>query len=234
MLGKPMTALQLDALVAGFLRSGRQKTGSARIVTRPRQRPPNALSDCGEALRGVIAFARTDLSLRGTSATLIPCLVLSWRCAVSASFAGHPASCLTKATCYRYEISGKVPRFGGIALIRATLFRAFVLSAALAGALTPVAVPWRRRQSVAGKGNEGAFARTALAAPPKEDAEDIRRSFCAFSRKKRNSKSGSRTPPAISRFSRPIRSVAGRAILGRKCMRATVRLLRVSIRLRPS
>jgi murein L,D-transpeptidase YafK len=47
-------------------------------------------------------------------------------------------SCLTNATCYRYEISGKVPRFGGIALIRATLFRALVLSAALAGALTPV------------------------------------------------------------------------------------------------
>ena len=32
-------------------------------------------------------------------------------------------------------------------------------------------VPWRRRQTVAGKGNEGAVARTALAAPPKEDAE---------------------------------------------------------------
>src|SRR5580704_6981041 len=36
------------------------------------------------------------------------------------------------------RISGKVPRFGGIALIRAKLFRAFVLSAALAGALTPL------------------------------------------------------------------------------------------------
>jgi murein L,D-transpeptidase YafK len=47
-------------------------------------------------------------------------------------------SCLTSATCYRYEIPGKVPRFGGVALIRAKLFRAFVLSAALAGALTPL------------------------------------------------------------------------------------------------
>ena len=35
-------------------------------------------------------------------------------------------------------MSEKVPRFGDIALIRATLFRAFVLLAALAGALTPV------------------------------------------------------------------------------------------------
>ena len=33
---------------------------------------------------------------------------------------------------------GKIPRFGGIPLIRPTLFRALVLSAALAGALTPV------------------------------------------------------------------------------------------------
>jgi hypothetical protein len=46
--------------------------------------------------------------------------------------------CLTNATCYRYEISGKVPRFGGIALTRATLFRAFVLSAALISALPPM------------------------------------------------------------------------------------------------
>jgi len=48
------------------------------------------------------------------------------------------AGCLTNATCYSYEISGKVPRFRGIALTRATLFRAFVLSAALIGALTPM------------------------------------------------------------------------------------------------
>ena len=33
---------------------------------------------------------------------------------------------------------GKIPRFGGIPLIRATLFRALVLLAAVAGALTPV------------------------------------------------------------------------------------------------
>src|SRR5277367_968310 len=32
-------------------------------------------------------------------------------------------------------------------------------------------VPWRGRQTVAGKGNEGTVARTALAAPPKEDAQ---------------------------------------------------------------
>src|SRR5271167_4618853 len=32
-------------------------------------------------------------------------------------------------------------------------------------------VPWRRRQTVAGKSNEGTVARTVLAAPPKEDAQ---------------------------------------------------------------
>jgi murein L,D-transpeptidase YafK len=47
-------------------------------------------------------------------------------------------NCLTKATSTGNEISGRVPRSGGIELIRATLVRALVLSAAFAGALTPV------------------------------------------------------------------------------------------------
>ena len=48
------------------------------------------------------------------------------------------ATCLTKATCYRLSDIGKIPRVGGIPLVRATLFRAFVISAALTGALAPV------------------------------------------------------------------------------------------------
>ena len=48
------------------------------------------------------------------------------------------ATCLTKATCYRLSDFGKIPRVGGIPLVRATLFRAFVISAALTGALAPV------------------------------------------------------------------------------------------------
>ena len=81
------------------------------------------------------------------------------------------ATCLTKATCYRLSDIGKIPRFGGIPLVRATLFRAFVISAALTGALAPVQCLGEDAQTVAGKGNEGAVVRTALAAPPKEDAE---------------------------------------------------------------
>jgi murein L,D-transpeptidase YafK len=47
-------------------------------------------------------------------------------------------SCLTKATCYSYAMRQGSP-VEGMALIRATLFRALVLSAAVcAGALTPV------------------------------------------------------------------------------------------------
>jgi murein L,D-transpeptidase YafK len=50
----------------------------------------------------------------------------------------HGVSCLTKATSADNEISAKVPRSGGIALIRATLVRALVLLAAFAGFLTPI------------------------------------------------------------------------------------------------
>ena len=50
----------------------------------------------------------------------------------------------------------------------------------------------------------------------KRTCRNIHRSLCASSRKNRNLKSGSRTPPAISRSSRSIRSVGGQAILGRR------------------
>ena len=55
-------------------------------------------------------------------------------------------------------------------------------------------VPWRRRQSVAYQGNEGAVARGALAASTKEHAETFTDPCAHFQGRIWNSRSGSRTP----------------------------------------
>ena len=145
---------------------------------------------------------------------------------------------LTNATCYRYEMEkgSHCPRVRH--LIGTPLIRALVLSAAaLAGALTPV-------RCLGEDGNQLPAQLPAKATKelPPELLSLLRQKsmpkhspiLVRFSRKRRNSKPGRRTPPAISRSSRPIRSVGGRAILARSSMRATGRLRRGSIRLRPS
>jgi len=53
-------------------------------------------------------------------------------------WSNHGVSCLTKATSADNEVPAKIPLSGGIALIRATLIRALVVSAAFAGVLTPI------------------------------------------------------------------------------------------------
>jgi murein L,D-transpeptidase YafK len=53
-------------------------------------------------------------------------------------WSNHGVSCLTKATSADNEIPAKIPPSGAIALIRATMIRALVVSAAFAGVLTPI------------------------------------------------------------------------------------------------
>ena len=118
-------------------------------------------------------------------------------------------------------------------MIRATLFRVFVLSAALAGALTPV-------RCLGEEGNQ----------LPEKATRELSPELLSLLRQKRMPK---HSPLILRVFKeeaelevwkhdttghfqllKPIRSVGGRAILGRKCMKATVRLQRASIQLHPS
>ena len=126
-------------------------------------------------------------------------------------------------------------------MIRATVLRALVLTAALAAALTPVTclgenskrLPAKATRSCCRPRQQRSCRPNCSRCSDKRRCRNIHRSWCACSRKRRSSKSGNRTPKAVSRSSRPIRSAGGRAILGRSCRRATVRLQRDSIPLRP-
>ena len=166
---------------------------------------------------------------------------------------GYPA----KATDTRHS-DRKGPNVGCTAMIRTAVLRALVLTAAFAAALTPVTclgqILGQNLAQDSGQSPDKQPAKSSPKSPPKLPAKATKKLppellsllrqkkmpvnspilVRAFSRKRRSSKSGSRTPPAVSRSSRPIRFAGGRAILGRSCRRATVRLRKGSTESRPS
>ncbi len=78
-------------------------------------------------------------------------------------------------------------------MIRAMVRRALVLTAAFAAGLTPVACLGESSKPVAGQGNEGTAPPSCSRCSSRRRCRNIHRSLCAFSRKRRSSKSGNRT-----------------------------------------
>jgi hypothetical protein len=122
---------------------------------------------------------------------------------------------------------------GGIALIRATLVRALVLSAAFAGSLMSVRCLAEHDYQLPAKATKE-LSPQLLSLLQQKNMPKHSRILVRIFKEESELESGSRTPPAISRSSRSIRSAGGQATLGRRFMRATVRLPRASIRLRRS
>src|SRR3982074_1357510 len=90
-----------------------------------------------------------------------PNLGLNHRCA-----AGHPGlGCPTKATDYKHS-DRRGYRSGGIAMIRATVVRALVLTAAFAAALTPVTCLGQDRNQLPSRAAKELPARATKKLPP--------------------------------------------------------------------
>jgi len=124
-------------------------------------------------------------------------------------------------------------RVRGAVMIRATVLRALVLMAAFAAGLTPVTCLGENSNRLPTKATKE-LPPELLSLLRQKKMPKYSPIVVRVSRKRRSSKSGNRTPPAFSRSSRSIRSVGGRATLGRSCRRATGRLQRDSIQLHPS
>src|SRR6478672_5350016 len=118
-------------------------------------------------------------------------------------------------------------------MIRATVLRALVLTAAFAAGLTPV--------TCLGENSNRLPTKATKELPPELLSLLRQKKMPKYSpivvrlfKEEAELEVWKQAPPAVSRSSRSIRSVGGRAILGRSCRRATVRLQRGSIQLHPS
>jgi hypothetical protein len=100
-------------------------------------------------------------------------------------------------------------------LIRATLFRAFVVAAAVAGALAPVRCLGEDGKRLPEKATRELSARTTLGTPPKEDAETFGDPSARFQGRSRTRSLEAGYYWPLPDF-QPTRSVGGRAILVRK------------------
>jgi len=131
-------------------------------------------------------------------------------------------------------------------MIRTTVLRALVLTAAFAAALAPVTCLGQNPDQDSKPLPAESPAKPPPKSPPKLPAKATKPLppellsllwqkqmpihspiLVRVFKEEAELKSGNRTPPAVSRSSRPIRFAGGRAILGRSCGRATVRLRRV-------
>ena len=123
---------------------------------------------------------------------------------------------------------------GDMAMIRATVLRALVLTAAFAAALTPsclgeAAIGCRpRQQRNCRPRQQGSCRPSCSRCSGKEDAETFA-DPCAHFQGRGGARIWKQDTTGLSSSSRPFRSAGGRAILGRSCMKATVRPRRGSI-----
>ena len=117
---------------------------------------------------------------------------------------------------------------GDIVLIRATLVRAIFLSIAFFGTLPPTRGLAEDGSRLPTKANEE-LPRQLLSLLLQRNMPKRSPILIRIFKEELSSKSGSRTPPAVSSCSGSIRSAAGRAISARRSTRVTVRHPRASI-----